>query len=327
MVREFGAPAGLAWEEVSDPVPGPGEVVIDARAIGVNFPDLLVIAGTYQVLPPLPFSPGKELAGIVAATGAGVGSPAVGTAVMAQVEHGAYAERVVARADACVPLQDDVAFEDAAALGLVSLTAWLALVRRARLEPGETVLVTAAGGGIGSAAVQIAKALGARVIASAASAAKRDLASEHGADHVIGAEPALLRDEVRRLTDGRGADVVLESVGGDLFAACLRATAWEGRIVAIGFAGGQVPSVKVGHLLVKNIAVLGLQSSDYRDRAPETARQALREALDLHRTGRLRKLVGSTYPLERASVALEDLRAGRFAGKVVLTTDGAAGGG
>lgn len=315
----FGEPGGLVVEDVPEPEPGEGEVVVDARAIGVNYPDLMVIAGTYQSLPPLPFSPGKEVAGVVSAVAAGVEWPRPGDRVLAQVEHGAYAERVLARADACVTLPDGVGDQDAAALGLVSLTAHLALVRRARLQPGETVLVTAAGGGVGSAAVQIAKALGATVIASAASEAKRALAAEQGADVVLGADASTLRDEVRAATGGRGADVVLESVGGARFDACLRATAWEGRIVVIGFAGGEIPSVKAGLLLVKNISVLGLQSSDYRDREPATATRALADVLELHRTGRMRSLVGSAYALERAGEALTDLAAGRFKGKIVLT--------
>jgi NADPH:quinone reductase-like Zn-dependent oxidoreductase len=215
-----------------------------------------------------------------------------------------------------------VACTDAAALGLVALTAWLALVRRAAVRPGETVLVTAAGGGVGSAAVKLAKALGATVIASAKSPDKRALAAEQGADHVIGADPATLRDEVRALTGGRGADVVLEAVGGELFEACLRATAWEGRLVVIGFASGTIPAVRAGLVLVKNVSILGLQASDYRDREPDVAAEALTEALALHRDGRLDGLVGAAYPLERAAEALEDLSAGRFRGKIVLTTAG-----
>jgi NADPH:quinone reductase-like Zn-dependent oxidoreductase len=319
LVEDFGGPESLVLADVEAPAPGPGEVVVQAHAIGVNFPDLLVIGGTYQVLPERPFSPGKEVAGVVAATGPGVSAPRVGNRVIAQVEHGAYRELVLARADACVALPGDVAFEDGAALGLVSLTAWLALVRRARLRRGETVLVTAAGGGVGSAAVQLARALGATVIASAASAEKRALAGEQGADHVIGASPDTLRDEVAALTGGRGADVVVESVGGDLYRACLRATAWEGRVVVVGFAGGEIPEVKAGYLLVKNIAVLGLQSSDYRDRDPELMAQALREVLEFTRSGRMGSLVGSRYPLERAPEALDALAEGRFRGKIVLT--------
>jgi len=161
------------------------------------------------------------------------------------------------------------------------------------------------------------------VIASAASEAKRALAAEQGADVVLGADASTLRDEVRAATGGRGADVVLESVGGALFDACLRATAWEGRIVVIGFAGGEIPSVKAGLLLVKNISLLGLQSSDYRDREPATATGALAEVLELHRTGRMRSLVGSAYPLDRAGEALTDLAAGRFQGKIVLTPEAA----
>jgi NADPH:quinone reductase len=324
LVKQFGAPEQMSLEDLPTPEPGPGEVLIDAHAIGVNFPDLLVIGGTYQILPEPPFSPGKEVAGVVGAVGPGVESPKVGERVMAQVEHGAYREQVLAEANNVTVLPENVGYEAGAAFGLGYLTVYFGLVRRARLEPGEWVLVTGASGGVGSAGVQLAKALGARVIAVGRTKDKRDFALERGADHAIGTESEDFKVRVMELTDGHGADVVLESVGGELFRSCMRAIAWEGRLVVIGFAGGEIPTVKAGHVLVKNIDLIGVQSSDYREREPESFREAQEELLGLLTHGKIGVQVTATYPLEAAAEALEEIRDGRVRGKVVLTTGASA---
>jgi NADPH:quinone reductase-like Zn-dependent oxidoreductase len=303
---------------VADPVATPGTVLIDVAAAGVNFPDVLVVAGTYQILPPRPFTPGKEVAGTVRAVGDGVTSLRTGDRVLAQVEHGGYAELVAAPADQVVLLGDGIPDVEAAALGLAALTAHVALRRRARLQPGETVLVTGAGGGVGAAAVQLAKAWGATVIAVARDADRAAVSTAQGADHALVAGPDL-RNEVRALTAGRGADVVVETVGGEVFTQALRATAWEGRLVVVGFASGEVPILKAGHLLVKNMSVLGLQVSDYRDREPETLRAAFDDLLALHAEHRLAVPVARTYPLDRAGDALADVQRGGLSGRVVLT--------
>lgn len=323
LVQEFGPPETLVTGELADPVAGPGEVLVEVAAAGVNFPDVLVVAGSYQILPERPFSPGKEIAGTVRAVGEGVDRLAVGDRVLAQIEHGGYAELVAVPEPQVVALPDAVPFVDAAAFGLGAITAHFALVRRAGLRPGETVLVTGAGGGVGSAGVQLAKALGATVIAVAQDEERAALARAQGADSVVTAGPTL-RDEVLALTEGRGADVVLELVGGEVFAQSLRCTAWEGRLVVIGFASGDLPTIKAGHVLVKNIAVLGLQVSDYRDREPESVRAAIEHLLQLYVDGRLTVPVARTYPLEQAGAALEAVRAGSVAGKVVLTCAPAA---
>ena len=320
MVKQFGAPEQMSLEDLPTPVPGPEEVLIDARAIGVNFPDLLVIEGTYQILPELPFSPGKEVAGVVRAVGPGVESPNVGERVMAQVEHGAYREQVLAEANNVTVLPESVGYEAGAAFGLGYLTVYFGLVRRARLKPGEWVLVTGASGGVGSAGVQLAKALGARVIAVGRTEDKRNFALEQGADHTIEFEPEGFKERVMELTDGHGADVILESVGGELFRACMRAIAWEGRLVIIGFAAGEIPTVKAGHVLVKNMDLIGVQSSDYREREPESFREAQEELLGLLTHGKIGVQVTATYPLEAAAEALEEIRDSRVRGKVVLTT-------
>jgi NADPH:quinone reductase-like Zn-dependent oxidoreductase len=315
-VETFGAP--LVLTELPRPAPAAGQVVIDVAVAGVNFPDLLVVDGTYQILPTLPFSPGKEVAGVVSALGAGVRGIAVGDRVLAQVEYGGYTEAIAVPATNVVALPDGVSFAQAAACGLGYLTAHFALVRRARWASGETVLVTGAGGGVGSGAVGLAKAMGATVIAVAQDDARAALATDQGADHVLRSDSADLRDRIRDLTGGRGVDVVVETVGGEVFAAALRATAWEGRVVVIGFASGDIPTVKAGHVLVKNIAVLGLQVSDYRDREPESVRVALSDILDLMAAGRLTVPIAATYPLEKAGDALAAVRAGTAIGKVVL---------
>jgi NADPH2:quinone reductase len=321
VVREFGPPDLLRVEDVPDPQPGPGEVLVDVEACGVNFPDLLVVEGKYQTLPERPFSPGKEVAGRVAAVGADVSSPRPGERVMAQLEYGGYSERAVVPAGSCCPLPDEVPSVEAAGLGLVYLTAHIGLVRRARLAAGEWVLVTGAGGGIGSAGVQLARALGGRPIAVGETEEQRALALDQGAEHVFDADPAQLRERVLEVTDGHGADVILEAVGGDLFAACMRCVAWEGRIVVIGFAGGEIPRIHAGHVLVKNISVLGLQSSDYRDREPELFRATQEALLDLYRDGVIRVDVAATHPLEQAASALRAFEQGRVRGKLVLTTE------
>lgn len=319
LVKEFGPPAVLVVEDVPDPEPGPGEVLIEMGAASVNFPDILVVEGAYQRLPARPFSPGKDAAGRVIAVGEGTARVTVGQRVLALTEHGGYAERVRVPEEHVIELPGTVSFEDAAALGLVSFTAHVGLTRRARLRPGETVLVTGAGGGVGSAGVQLAKALGARVIAVARNEAKAELARRQGADLVLTSAPGTLRDDILAGTGGKGADVVLDTLGGDFLTQLIRATAWEGRIVIVGFASGGQNPVKPGHLLVKNIGVLGLQVSDYRDRAPEVMRSAMAEVLDLAGKGLLSAAVDITFPLERAAEALQYVKDGRARGKAVLT--------
>ncbi len=324
VIRRHGAPDALSFEERPAPVPAPGEVLVHAHRIGINFPDLLVIRGEYQVKPPLPFSPGKEVSGIVAAVGPGVTSPRVDDRVWASVEHGAYAEEVVALAANCQPIPEAMTFATAAALGNVFQTAYFALVDRARYAPGESVFVTVASGGVGQAAVQLAKAMGATVLAGVRSADQAALARANGADHVIDvAVPHLrdaLREQVRAATGGRGADIVLDPVGGDVFDASLRALAWCGRLVVIGFAAGRIPEVKVNYLLVKNITIAGLQWSDYRERDPARVARSHRELVELWRAGKIRPPIAGEYPLARAAEALGRLERGHVNGKLLLST-------
>lgn len=321
LVKEFGAPASaLVVEEVPDLVPGPGEVIVEVAAVSVNFPDILVVEGTYQNLPPRPFSPGKEAAGRVLAVGEGVRRLSVGDRVLTLVEYGGYAEQLRVPEELVMELPDTMSYEEAAAFGLVYSTAYFGLLRRGQLKAGETVLITGAGGGVGSAGVQVAKAYGATVIALAQDEAKAELARAQGADHVLTSTPDTLRDDVRALTGGRGVDVTLEMLGGDFLSQIIRCTAWEGRIVIVGFASGGQNPIKPGHVLVKSISVVGLQSSDYRDRMPELMRSTMAEMFALHADGRLKATVDTTFPLEKAADALQYVKDGRVRGKVVITT-------
>ena len=305
-----------------EPVPGAGEVAIAARAIGVNYPDLLVVEGRYQRVPPHPFVPGKDVAGIVAALGPGVADFKPGDRVLAALEYGAYAERALAPAANCWKLPHGVPFDDAAAMGLVYQTAHFALVERAHYRAGETVLVLGAAGGVGLAAVQLAKALGARVLAGVSHPSRAALARAAGADRVIDLGNANLRDalreEVRAATDGAMADIVLDPVGGDAFDAALRALAWRGRLVVIGFAAGRIPEAKANYLLLRNISVAGLQWSDYRERWPERVATVQAELFALHAAGKIAPRIAARLPLGEAAAALRLVADGNVAGRIVL---------
>lgn len=321
LVKEFGAPSSVVVEEAPDPQPGPDDVVIDVVATSVNFPDLLVVDGTYQNLPERPFSPGKEAAGRISSLGQNVTGLAVGDRVVALVEFGGYAEKLLAPAHQVVVLPDGVDFIRAASFGLVYSTAWFGLVRRANLTSSDIVLVTGAGGGVGSAGVELAKAYGATVIALARDAVRAELALSQGADHALTSTPETLRDDVMALTDGRGVDLTLESLGGDYLSQIIRCTAWEGRIVITGFAAGGQNPIKPGHLLVKNISVMGLQGSDYRDRTPELMRSSMEEMLGMVEAGVLNPPVDRTYPLSEAGAALQHVKNGKVKGKIIIVTD------
>lgn len=322
VVREFGPPEQATLSDFPSPQLSDGHVLVDVQAAGINFPDLLVIAGKYQILPQRPFVAGKECAGVVRAVGNGVTTCAPGDRVLVEVEHGAFAQEVVAPQEHCFVLPAEMSFDQAAGFGLVYLTSHFALVERARMQAGEVVLVTGATGGIGLAAVHIAKALGATVVAAVSTPEKAAIARANGADHVIDTSaPNLresMREQLRAATGKRMADVVVESVGGDVFDASLRCLAWCGRLVVVGFAGGRIPEVKANYLLVKNIAVMGLQISDYRDRTPELMRKVMNELFDLVRQGRIVPVVSAALPAARVGEACALLSGRKAVGKVVV---------
>ncbi|BBK38532.1 oxidoreductase [Allostella sp. ATCC 35155] len=325
LVEAFGQPEGMVLRDLPDPEPGPGEVLVETHAIGLNYPDLLVISGTYQILPPLPFAPGKELAGVVRAVGPGVDGFRPGDRVAAQLESGAFAELVRVPAAVCYPVPAALATAKAAGMGLVYQTSWYALSDRARLRPGEWVLVTGAAGGIGIAAVELAKAMGARVVAGLGTMAKADFVRRHGADAVVDLAMPDLRDGLRKAvqeaTGGHGANVVIDPVGGAVFEASLRALAWDGRLVVVGFTSGAIPSVKANYLLIKHITVSGIHWSDYPERDPAGVARAQAEMFQMAAAGRLDPPVMATFPLERAAEALALIANRKVEGKVVLVTE------
>ena len=322
VVREFGPPESIRVEDFPAPQPADTQVLVDVHAAGVNFPDILVMGGKYQILPSRPFVPGKECAGVVAAVGKAVITCKPGDRVLLWMEYGAFGEQAVASQENCFVMPSGMSFEEGACFGLVYQTAHFALVTRANVQPGEVVLVTGASGGVGLAAVQIAKALGASVVAAVSTPEKGEIARRHGADHVLDTSvPNLrdaLRDQLRKATGGRGADVVIEQVGGEVFDASLRALAWSGRLVVVGFAGGRIPEVKANYLLVKNIAVLGLQISDYRDNHPAQMRAVMTQLFEWYRAGKVKPLVSAVYPLQDFAAAFEAITSRRAIGKLAL---------
>jgi NADPH:quinone reductase len=321
-ISQFGPIERATLVEQPEPVPQPTEVIVEVHAAPVNFVDLLVVSGGYQFLPILPFTPGKAPSGTVCAVGSGVDSLRVGDRVLAMAEQGGYAEKVAVAADQCYRLPPELSYIQAAAMGVAFDTAWCALRDRGRLLPGETVLVLGASGAVGLAAVQLAKAMGAKVLAGIARMEKSAAVLRSGADAVVDLSAENLREtlrtQVHRLTAGRGADVVLDPLGGDVFDAALRAMAWRGRLVVIGFATGRIPTVKVNYLLLKNIEVSGLQISDYRKRRPDMMAACYAELFDWHASGKLVPREVQTYPLERAVQAMTAVRDRTSSGRVVL---------
>jgi NADPH2:quinone reductase len=322
--RDWGGPETLELDEGPVPAPGPGEVLIEVHAAGVNFADTLIIRGTYQERPPRPFSPGFEVGGTVAAVGPGVDGLEPGTRVLAVVGWGGYATHAVARATDVFAIPPEMDFVTAAGFPVTYGTAHGALKWRADLEPGETLLVHGAAGGVGLAAVEVGKAMGARVIATAGGPDKLAVARDHGADRGIDYKTEDVRARIKALTDGRGADVVFDPVGGDVFDATLRAVAWSGRIVVVGFAAGRVPQVPANILLVKNCTVLGFYWGSYRSRAPQLLEDQFRTLFAWFTEGRLRPHVSHTLDLADAARAMQLLLERRSTGKVVLTTGRAA---
>lgn len=325
VATRLGTPQDLSVQELPTPVPGRGEVLVDVRAAAINFPDLLVIAGKYQVKPPLPFVPGKECAGVVAALGPDTSGFAVGDPVMVQVEYGAFAEAVAAPATHCYRVPAGIGFDAAAAVGIAYQTAHFALVDRAQVKAGETVLVTGATGSVGIAAMQLARAFGCTAIAGLTTPAKADVARENGADHVVDLTVPDIRDRLRadvRAAVGGGVDVVIEIVGGDVFEAALRTLEFRGRLVVVGFTGGVIPAVKANYLLLKNIAVTGVNWSEYRDRDSAWVHRVQDEIFALCVAGKLDVPVQARFPLDRFVAGFAVLQDRQVRGKVVLTMGG-----
>jgi NADPH2:quinone reductase len=322
LCKEFGPPESLVVEDVPSPVPGPGQVVLAVRACGVNFPDVLLIQNKYQFKPPLPFAPGGEVAGIVKAVGEGVRSVRVGERVIGSTGWGGFAEEVALDAARVIPIPDAMDFVTASAFLLTYGTSHHALRDRAALQPGETLLVLGAAGGVGLAAVELGKVMGARVIAAASTPEKLAVCREHGADEVIDYVREDLKERTKSLTGGEGADVIYDPVGGAYTEAALRATAWKGRFLVIGFAAGEIPRIPLNLVLLKGCQIVGVFWGAFTAREPARNEANVRELMTWYAAGKIAPHVSATYPLERAAEALNAMAERRVMGKVVLVPSG-----
>lgn len=318
LCKEFGDPESLSLEEVPAPEPKAGEVLLDVHACGLNFPDVLMIQGKYQSQPPFPFAPGGEVAGTVAALGEGVTEVQVGDRVFAGIGFGGFAEQVAVKAKALRQVPDTMTLQQAAGISTTYGTSYYALKQRADLKPGETLLVLGAAGGVGIAAVELGKAMGARVIAAASTPEKLEIARKAGADELVDYSDGELKEKVKALTDGKGADVIYDPVGGSLFDQCMRCVNWYGRVLVIGFAAGDIPKVPINLILLKSCQVVGVFFGAWSAREPEEAAQNFREILELQKQGKIDPLVGAEYALEDYAAALRCLMERRAVGKVVV---------
>ncbi|POG02145.1 NADPH:quinone oxidoreductase [Pseudomonas putida] len=318
LCKTLGPARDLVLEDVASPVPKKNEILLDVQAAGVNFPDTLIIEGKYQFQPPLPFSPGGEAAGVVAAVGERAGTFKVGDRVMALTGWGAFAEQVAVPFYNVMPIPEHMDFATAAAFGMTYGTSMHALKQRGQLQPGETLLVLGASGGVGLAAVEIGKAMGARVIAAASSAEKLAVAKAAGADELIDYSQASLKEEIKRLTGGQGVDVIYDPVGGELFDQAVRGLAWQGRLLVVGFASGTIAQMAANLVLLKGAAVLGVFWGAFAQRQPEDNAANFRQLFAWHAEGKLKPLVSKTYPLAEAGAAIEQLGQRKAVGKLVV---------
>lgn len=322
LCTQWGLPETLVVQDVPDLVPQDGQAVVDVHAAAVNFPDTLIIQNKYQFKPPLPFSPGGECAGVVRAVGAGVKHVKPGDRVIAFTGWGAFAEQVAADARQLIPLPQELDFATGSAFVMTYATSYHALKDRAALKTGETLLVLGASGGVGLAAIEIGKALGARVIAAASSPAKLAVCKEHGADEGINYAEGDLREQLKTLTQGKGVDVVYDPVGGAFTEAALRSLAWRGRLLVVGFANGEIPNLPANLPLLKGASIVGVFWGDYARREPMNNLQDLRALFGWLKEGKLRPHIAGTYPLARGAEAIRQLMDRKVSGKLVITPRG-----
>lgn len=319
LCKEFGPPDSLVVDDVADPEPGTGQVVVDVHGCGVNFPDVLMIEDKYQFKPPLPFSPGGEIAGVVSAVGEGVDGVTPGDRVLASTGWGGMAERVAVPASAVVPVPEGPDLVEAAGFLFAHGTSHYALKDRARLREGETLLVLGAAGGVGLAAVEIGAVMGASVIAAASSDDKLALCRERGATETINYATEDLRARLKDITDGAGVDVCYDPVGGQYSEPAIRSMAWDGRFLVVGFAAGEIPRIPLNLALLKSCQIVGVFWGAFTGRDPDGHRANLAELLAWWRDGRVKPHISRTFPLERAGDAIAELAERRARGKVVVT--------
>ncbi len=325
LCKEFGPPERLVIDQVEAPEPGPGQVQVAVKACGVNFPDVLIIQDKYQFKPPLPFSPGGEIAGVVGKVGEGVTAVKTGDRVIASTGWGGFAEQVVVDEPRIIAMPDQMPMTEASAFIMTYGTSHYALKDRAYLKPGENLLVLGAAGGVGLAAVELGKVMGARVIAAASSEEKLEVCRQHGADETLlypsgeldRAQQKALSDQIKALTGGKGADVVYDPVGGDYAEPAIRATNWDGRFLVIGFAGG-IPRIPLNLTLLKSCQIVGVFWGAFVARDPERNKAHIAELMQWYTEGKIRPHVSAAYPFDQYASALNDLAERRAKGKVVL---------
>ncbi len=320
LCKEYGLPGKLVVEDIPSPKAASGQVVVSVKACGVNFPDTLIIQGKYQFKPEMPFSPGGEVAGVVKEIGEGVTRVKPGDRVIAFNTWGGFAEEMVVEADRTIPMPANMDFIPASAFVLTYGTSYHALKDRAEIKAGETMLVLGAAGGVGLAAIQIGKAMGARVIAAASSDAKLKVCRDNGADEVINYGSEDLRARVKVITGGKGLDVVYDPVGGPYSEPALRDMAWKGRFLVVGFAAGDIPKVPLNLMLLKGCSIVGVFWGAFTKNEPERNRENNWELMAMYAAEKIKPHIHATYPLERAAEALNEVLNKRVAGKVVLTT-------
>ncbi len=319
IVRECGPLENLKLETVADPIARDNQVIIDIKACSVNFADSLMVDGSYQVKPPLPFSPGVEVAGIISEVGSKVSGWTVGDKVQALTNWGGFAEKVAVDTETLCALPENMSYADAAAFVVAYGTSHVALDYRARVKKGDWLVVNGAGGGVGLTAVEIGNMLGARVIAAASTDEKLAIAKTKGAEFTINYTTENLRDKIKEYTGGKGADVVYDPVGGDIFRQTFRAMAPEGRMLVIGFASGDIPQVPANHLLVKNIELIGFYWGAYREFKPEVLQNSTKQLFDWYKEGRITPHISGTFPLDQTVDAIRALRNRTSSGKVIVT--------
>lgn len=320
-VSKWFEPEEMTFADIPTPNPGPGEIRIRNRAASLNFFDILQIQGKYQIKPPFPFTPGAEVAGTVDALGPGVAKFAQGGRVLALTQQGGYAEYSIAPADRAFAIPAAMNFSEAASMLIVYQTSYFGLKHRGRLQPNEWLLVHAGASGVGYTAIQIGRAMGARIIATAGSRDKLDFCLAQGAHHAIDHRDAAWVERVKQITDGRGADVIYDPVGGDIFDLSTKCIAPEGRLLVVGFASGRIPTVQANRVLLKNIAVTGVLWGGYVTQKPEFLAEAQEVLFGMYNAGQIRPHVSKQYPLEDAVRALRDLADRKIAGKAVLTME------
>jgi NADPH2:quinone reductase len=316
--KQYGPPETLVVEDVPSPVPGTNQAVVTVKAAGVNFPDTLIIQNKYQYKPPLPFSPGAEMAGIVKAVGGGVANVKPGDAVCGLGLWGAFAEEVLIDASALFVVPKDMPFDVAGSFALTYCTSYHGLVERGELKRGETLLVLGAAGGVGLSAVELGKAMGARVIAAASNDEKLAVCRQHGADEAINYSTESLRDRIKSLTGGKGVDVIYDPVGGSLSELALRDMAWRGRYLVVGFAAAEIPKIPLNLPLLKGCSIVGVFWGRLLEEDPSARNRTMQRLFDLYAAKKINPRVSAHYPLERASDALNAVLLRKVTGKVVL---------